>query len=183
MKIVPVSIVLALCGALAGCGAFGGGAAATKVPGPQAVARLESRSGSSVSGEARFVQAGEGVQLTVDVAGLTPNAEQGFHVHDKGDCSAPDAASAGGHFNPTGKPHGGQDGAEHHAGDMPNLKADAQGAAHATVTLPGLQVAVGPTGVVGRAVVIHQNADDYRSQPAGNSGPRVACGVIVPAGS
>ncbi|MEY2633757.1 MAG: hypothetical protein RIR00_2411, partial [Pseudomonadota bacterium] len=110
--------------------------------------------------------------------GLTPG-EHGFHIHDSGDCSAADASSAKGHFNPTGKQHGHASGQDHHGGDMPNLVANAKGEARASFTLPGLSL-TGANGIVGRSVVIHADPDDYKSQPAGNSGKRIACGTISP---
>ena len=145
--------------------------------GPRAVATLESRSGSAVSGTASFQQAGQKVRVEVRVAGLTPG-EHGFHVHEAGDCSAPDASSAKGHFNPAGKSHGHHGSAEHHAGDMPNLVADSNGNAVVSVELDGFALVQGPDGIVQRSVIIHADPDDYKSQPAGNSGKRVACGVI-----
>ena len=99
-------------------------------------------------------------------------------MHEKGDCSAPDFTSAGGHFNPGGKPHAHQRQAERHAGDLENLRADAEGNATYAFETKLLTVGPGPTSVVGRAVVIHANPDDYTSQPAGNSGPRIAGGLI-----
>jgi Cu-Zn family superoxide dismutase len=114
-----------------------------------------------------------------EVRGLKPNAEHGFHVHEKGDCSSEDGMSAGGHFNPKGAPHGRYDTAPHHAGDVPNLRADAKGVAKISWEDDELTVADGPATVVGKAVIVHRDPDDYRTQPAGNSGPRVACGVIV----
>ncbi|WP_119154030.1 superoxide dismutase family protein [Caldimonas tepidiphila] len=147
------------------------------MPGPGAMAKISPTQGNQASGVATFHEAGGQLMVHVRVTGLTPNAEHGFHVHERGDCSAPDATSAGGHFNPTGKPHGPQ-GGEHHAGDLPNLKANAQGNAEMRVTLSGLTLSRGETSVLDRALVIHAQPDDYRSQPAGNSGPRIACGVI-----
>ena len=148
--------------------------------GPSAMSTLQARSGSSVSGTAKFVQHGDHVMATVSVAGLKPNQEHGFHIHDKGDCSGPDGMSAGGHFNPTAKPHGPQT-SDHHGGDMPALKADASGNATATFHLTGVTVADGPTSIVGRSLIIHKDPDDYTTQPTGNSGARVACGVIAKA--
>lgn len=146
--------------------------------GPRASSNLQPRSGSSVSGTAQFTQSGDKVFARVEVSGLTPGQEHGFHIHEKGDCSAPDAMSAGGHFNPTGKPHGPQDG-EHHGGDLPALKADAQGKAVARFSVTGVTVAPGPTSIVGRSLIVHKDADDYKTQPTGNSGARLACGVIT----
>ena len=141
-----------------------------------AKAMLEPKSGSQVKGEVSFTQAPEGVWIVADLSGLKPNAEHGFHVHDKGDCFAPDGTSAGGHFNPAGAPHG-HAGGPHHAGDMPNLRADATGRATYRALVTGLTLE-GPQGILRRAVVVHRDPDDYHSQPAGNSGPRIACGVI-----
>jgi Cu-Zn family superoxide dismutase len=147
--------------------------------GATAVAELKPTAGNAVSGIVRFEQSGSKVIVTAAITGLKPNGEHGFHVHEKGDCSAPDATSAGGHFNPAGKAHGHHGKAERHAGDMPNLRADASGAARAMWESDLLSVGSGAANVVGRSVVIHRDPDDYASQPAGNSGPRLSCGVIV----
>jgi Cu-Zn family superoxide dismutase len=147
--------------------------------GASAVAEMKPTAGNSVAGTVRFEQSGSKVIVTAAITGLKPNAEHGFHVHEKGDCSAPDATSAGGHFNPAGKPHGHHGKAERHAGDMPNLRADASGTARVMWESDLLSVGSGAANVVGRSVVIHRDPDDYASQPAGNSGPRLACGVIV----
>lgn len=153
--------------------------AAAAPAGDAAVASLAGRSGTNTAGTVTFTQRGDRVLVRADVTGLPPNTEHGFHVHEKGDCSAPDATSAGGHFNPGGKPHGSSAMADHHAGDMPNLKADGSGRAQASFELSGLTVAAGPNSVVGRAAVVHKDPDDYRTQPTGNAGGRIACGVIA----
>lgn len=150
---------------------------ATSMSGPSASAELLARSGSMVSGTVNFSETDGRLRVEAKVAGLTPG-EHGFHVHEAGDCSAPDAASAKGHFNPMSKAHGHHTSDEHHGGDMPNLIADAQGVAIYGAELRGLTLS-GPTGVVGRSIVIHADPDDYKSQPAGNSGKRVACGAIA----
>ncbi|UCV20568.1 superoxide dismutase family protein [Ferribacterium limneticum] len=150
---------------------------ATSMSGPSASAELLARSGSMVSGTVNFSETDGRLRIEAKVAGLTPG-EHGFHVHEAGDCSAPDASSAKGHFNPMSKAHGHHASEEHHGGDMPNLIASAQGEAKYTAELRGLTLS-GPTGVVGRSVVIHADPDDYKSQPAGNSGKRIACGVIA----
>lgn len=139
-------------------------------------ARLESRSGSNVSGTVSFAQSGDAIVVTASISGLKPNAEHGFHIHEKGDCSAPDASSAGGHFNPAASAHGHR-GAAHHEGDMPNIKADGAGDARYEARLEGAKVS-DAQGIVGRSVVVHRDPDDYKTQPAGNSGPRIACGLI-----
>ena len=146
--------------------------------GQKASATLESRSGFSTKGTVNFVSQGHDILVTGTISGLRPNVEHGFHVHEKGDCSAPDATSAGGHFNPDGKAHGMPGSGAHHSGDMPNIKSDANGNAVYSAKISGLAVDTGKNGIVGKAVVIHRDPDDYKSQPAGNSGPRIACGLI-----
>jgi len=148
--------------------------------GERAVATLEPTKGNTTSGTAEFVQRGGKVHVTATVRGLAPNAEHGFHVHEKGDCSSGDGMSAGGHFNPDGKPHGPQ-GGPHHAGDMPSLRADANGNAKASFVLDDVTVAQGSRSVVGRGLIVHKDPDDYKTQPTGNAGARLACAVIRPA--
>jgi Cu-Zn family superoxide dismutase len=141
-----------------------------------ASAGLKPTTGNKTVGEVTFEQVGSKVRVAAQVIGLKPNQEHGFHIHEKGDCSSGDGMSAGGHFNPYGKPHG--TGAERHAGDLPNLKADAKGRAKLSVELDIITVTPGPAGIVGRGIVVHAQADDYTSQPVGNAGARMACGVI-----
>lgn len=148
--------------------------------GPYVVATLQPTRDSSAAGTVWFVQDGADLQVTARVTGLKPNQEHGFHVHEKGDCSSGDGMSAGGHFNPTGKPHGPIT-AEHHAGDLPALKADASGRATLRMRLPGSVTATGPESFAGKAVIVHAMPDDYTTQPTGNSGARLACGVIASA--
>ena len=145
----------------------------------QATANLASASGSLVSGRLTLVPMGNGVHITGEIGGLQANSSHGFHIHEKGDCSAVDASSAGGHFNPAAQPHGRAGGGAHHAGDMDNLQANAEGVVHVDVRLRGVTLGGGAANdIAGRALVVHANADDYHSQPAGNAGARVACGVI-----
>jgi Cu-Zn family superoxide dismutase len=140
---------------------------------------LAPASGSLVSGRLSAMAMGGGVHITGDVGGLAPNSTHGLHVHEKGDCSAADASSAGPHFNPAGHAHGGPASSMHHAGDLPNISAGADGVAHVNVHVMGLTLGgAASSNIVGRALVVHATADDYASQPAGNSGARVACGVI-----
>lgn len=153
------------------------GACATTPAGPMASADLQARSGSAVSGKVTLTELNGRLRVEAQVAGLTPG-EHGFHVHEAGDCSAPDASSAKGHFNPAGKVHGHHAGSERHGGDMPNLVANAAGEARFSGDIEGLGLS-GTNGVVGRSIVIHADPDDYKSQPAGNSGKRIACGTIV----
>lgn len=170
MKTTGLCVSIALAASLAACSSMSPRA-------PSAVVTLAPTAGSTASGTITFSQSGEKVLVVANVTGLAPGLH-GFHVHEKGDCSAPDAMSAGGHFNPTGKPHGNPIAADHHAGDMPMLVADASGVAKIYVELDPMRVGGGPTDIVGKAVIVHKDADDYTTQPTGNSGARVACGVI-----
>jgi Cu-Zn family superoxide dismutase len=145
---------------------------------PAARAALAPTAGNQTSGEVRFEPRGDEVRVVAKVSGLAPGGH-GFHIHEKGDCRAPDAMSAAGHFNPTGKPHGDPARADHHGGDMPMLVADAAGIATLDVAIDTVTIGGGATDLVGRAVIVHKDADDYRTQPTGNSGARVACGVIA----
>ena len=142
-----------------------------------ASATLAPTAGNTVAGTVSFAQKGDKVTVTAKLSGLTPGGH-GFHIHEKGDCSAPDGMSAGGHFNPGGKPHGAPDSPDHHAGDMPMLQADASGNATLTADLSGASIGSGAGDIVGKSVIVHKDADDYKTQPTGNSGARVACGVI-----
>lgn len=141
-----------------------------------AAAALKPASGSEVSGTVSFHETADGVHLVADVSGLAPG-KHGFHVHEKGDCSDPKAESAGPHFNPGGQPHGAHDAPAHHAGDLGNLEADANGQARLDRTVKGVTLS-GPDGLIGRGLIVHANADDLESQPSGNAGARVACAVI-----
>lgn len=154
------------------------GACAMMGADPGASSELQATRGNAVTGSVRFVQKGAMVRVTGEVRGLKPNAEHGFHVHEKGDCSSGDGVSAGGHFNPAGSAHGQHGHGMHHAGDLPSLRANGQGVARIDFETSGLSVAPGASSVVGRGLIVHRDPDDFKSQPAGNSGPRVACGVI-----
>jgi Cu-Zn family superoxide dismutase len=144
-----------------------------------AAAVLAATQGNTAAGSLALSADGSAVRITGSLSGLKPNGEFGFHIHEKGDCSAPDASSAGGHFNPTSAPHGDPQGETHHAGDMLNAKSDAQGVAQVDATATNVTLGSGqPNDIVGKAIVLHEKADDYKSQPAGDSGARIACGVI-----
>ena len=143
-----------------------------------ATATLTPTSGNTAMGTATFIQKGDRVTVVAKVSGLSPGSH-GFHIHDKGDCSSGDGMSAGGHFNPTGKPHGDPSAPDHHAGDMPMLVADASGNASLSADLSPVTIGTGATDLIGRAVIVHKDPDDYKTQPTGNSGARVACGVIT----
>jgi Cu-Zn family superoxide dismutase len=147
----------------------GGGAA-------KAVVKLLPTANQTARGEVTFTAESGGVHVVGTFSGLV-FGEHGFHVHEKGDCSAPDGTSAGGHFNPGGKPHAGRDAAARHAGDLGNLKADPYGLARVDFVDTGISL-TGPDSIIGKAVIIHEKPDDFSTQPTGNAGARQACGVI-----
>lgn len=137
------------------------------------VARLLPMQDSKVHGQLWLTQSSTGLQIKGEVKGLTPGLH-GFHIHEFGDLSDPQGKSAGGHFNPEGKEHGGPDTDHRHAGDLGNIKADEAGVAIVDMNVAGLKL----HSILGRSFVVHADADDLKSQPAGNSGDRVAVGVI-----
>lgn len=145
----------------------------------QAQANLAPASGSLVSGKLIVVPMGDGVHVSGEVGGFMAGSSHGFHIHEQGDCRAADASGAGGHFNPTGQPHGHAMQAAHHSGDSDNIVADANGVARINTHIMGVSLGSGAANdIAGRAFVVHAAPDDYTSQPAGNAGARVACGVI-----
>ncbi len=157
--------------AMAGCAAYSSG--------PSATAKLEPTRGNTATGTVSFVQSGDVVKVSGSISGLKPSAEHGFHVHEKGDCSSGDGMSTGGHFNPGGKAHGHHVMGDHHTGDLPSLKADANGVA--TFNFESRTIRVGSTAndIVGKGLIVHRDPDDYKTQPTGNAGPRLACAVIA----
>jgi len=170
-RLVPLSLCCAF--VLAGCASFGS---------PRiAVATLEPTQGNTAHGTVSFVQKGMKIVVDARFTDLAPGAH-GIHIHERGDCSAPDAQSAGGHFNPSGKLHGGPLMQAHHAGDFGNIIAQADGTATLQLTVPTTQISLNENAIdsiIGKSVILHANPDDLTSQPAGNSGKRVACGVIT----
>ena len=178
-RALPVVFVLSL----AGCASTAPPAApAPAAPAPgnvqRASANIVGASGSLVSGRLMLEAMAGGVHVHGDLGGLAPNSTHGFHVHETGDCSAADAASAGGHYNPTNSAHGRAEAPVHHAGDIDNIVADASGVAHVNAHLAGVTLG-GDNAIVGRALVVHAAPDDYQTQPSGNSGARIGCGVIA----
>lgn len=140
---------------------------------------LSPASASLVSGKLSLMAMGSGVHLTGEIGGLAPGSTHAIHIHEKGDCSAADATSAGGHFNPAAKAHGRVGHGDHHGGDMDNIVANGEGVATVNVHAEGVVMGGGAANdVIGRAVIVHASADDYATQPTGNAGARVACGVI-----
>ncbi|HEY6928689.1 MAG TPA: superoxide dismutase family protein [Thermoanaerobaculia bacterium] len=145
---------------------------------PAAKATIESKSGSTVTGTATFtelVTGGTKVHVHIEHA---PPGTHGLHIHEKGDCSDPEAKNAGGHFNPSGMPHAGPTEMKRHAGDLGNIEIKPDGTGDLTLTSDMITVKPGPNSVVGRAVVFHEKADDLTTQPTGNAGGRLGCGVI-----
>jgi Cu-Zn family superoxide dismutase len=149
-------------------------------PGPAAQAVVKDASGATVA-TAAFHSVANGVRVEVTAMGL-PAGSHGFHLHAAGACQGPDFKSAGGHFNPGGRQHGLENPQGHHAGDLPNLVVAADGTGSASATLSGVTLGTGPDSLFhdgGTALVIHAAADDMKSDPAGNSGARIACGAVV----
>ncbi|MBI5489753.1 MAG: superoxide dismutase family protein [Deltaproteobacteria bacterium] len=188
---VPAIMVLAAVGA--GCGSATAGGAQTGRGGPAAqesgaaeprvaTAELAGPPGSPIRGVITFTERGGSVAVHAEVTGVPDAGEHGFHVHDVGDCSAADFSSAGGHFNPAAGPHAGPHDVPRHAGDLGNLTVGADGTGTLDLTTGLLTVADGPDSVVGRSVILHAARDDMSTQPTGNSGARIACGVVRSAG-
>ncbi|MGE5425179.1 MAG: superoxide dismutase family protein [Syntrophothermus sp.] len=131
---------------------------------------------SRVSGTVTFTETASGIMIVADLTGL-PKGSHGFHIHEKGDCTAPDGSSAGGHFNPSQHQHGNRDSEMRHTGDMGNIEADSSGKAHLEY-LDKMMTFDGENSIIGRSVIVHEKADDYKTQPTGNSGARIGCGII-----
>lgn len=146
--------------------------------GDWAVAVVHPTAGQKAEGVVWFIQSGDSVKMVADIEGLTPNSRHGFHIHEWGDCTDPAAKSAGSHFNPDGHQHAGPSAEMHHAGDLGNLEADDQGKAHLELMLHDVTVRGGKNPILGRSVIVHAKADDLKTQPTGDSGDRIGCGVI-----
>lgn len=131
----------------------------------------------TVSGQFTLVEEQGVVRLRGTIQGLEPNSTHAFHIHEKGDCSSPDGSSAGPHFDPHGAPHGAP-GAGTHVGDLGNITADDSGNVQVEQEVPEATLGAGETSVINRAIIVHEGVDDLTSQPSGNAGGRIACGVI-----
>ena len=181
MKTTPFPLAgvlsLAAAAALAGCAAYSN--SSSGAAGPSATAQLAPTRGNTTAGTVTFVQSGATVKVSGEITGLKPGAEHGFHIHEKGDCSSGDGMSAGGHFNPGGHQHGHFGQGAHHSGDLPSLRADANGVAVVKFESRTFSVGSGAADIVGRGLIVHRDPDDYTTQPTGNSGPRLACAVIT----
>jgi Cu-Zn family superoxide dismutase len=166
-KLATLSASLLLLGACASMGSR-----------PTAVATLAPTSGSTASGTVQLTQLADGsVEVKVDLTGV-PAGVHGFHIHEKGDCGD-NGNAAGGHYNPMGTPHAGPDAAAHHAGDFGNVTAGANGEVHTSFTTRSVTVEDGTATAVGHAIILHANPDDLTTQPTGNAGARIACGVVT----
>lgn len=143
----------------------------------QATAILSPTEGNETSGVITFTQTDEGVRVEGTVSGLDAEARHGFHIHQYGDCRSPDGTSAGGHFNPEDVDHAAPTADIRHVGDLGNLPTDAEGAASVDFVDTHVQLN-GANSVLGRGVIVHAGTDDFESQPTGDAGSRLACGVI-----
>ena len=143
----------------------------------KAISVLHPTAGNKVTGTVTFTPVADGVKVHAEIAGLTPG-NHGFHIHEFGDCSAADASSAGAHFNPTNQPHAGPDTGARHEGDMGNVEADSSGKAKLDYVDHQISFADEAKSAIGRSVVVHAKPDDLKTQPSGDSGARIACGVI-----
>lgn len=142
---------------------------------PAATAVVYPLGETEVFGLVKMVQEEDGIHITGEISGLTPGGYHGFHLHEFGDCSSPDGMGVGGHFNPEGHVHGGPTNAARHFGDFGNIQADEEGVARIDLRIEGAQ---GLEMVFGRGLIVHAGQDDEKSNPAGNAGPRIACGVV-----
>ncbi|MGE0207241.1 MAG: superoxide dismutase family protein [Candidatus Babeliales bacterium] len=142
----------------------------------KATAVIHPTKGNTCSGVVYFTHEKDGLKIVADIYGLSEGLH-GFHIHEYGDCACDDAVCAGGHFNPTDQLHGGPDAAQRHAGDFGNLKAGKDGHAHYE-QIDTVATLNGPHSIIGRAAIIHAQEDDLTSQPTGNAGARVGCGVV-----
>jgi len=143
----------------------------------KAIAVIHPTQGNNAKGHVTFTKVENGVQVQAELKGLGKQGKHGFHIHQKGDCSAADGTSAGGHFAPRGNKHGGPTDKVRHVGDMGNIEVDENGNATLNYEDPDIKLN-GPHGIVGRGVIVHKGEDDMKSQPTGAAGPRAGCGVI-----
>lgn len=141
------------------------------------VSVLNPTAGNDVTGVVRFSETDDGVRIVAEVNGLEPNSTHGFHIHQYGDCSAEDGTSAGGHFNPQDTPHAGPESDERHVGDLGNITVNEDGVAELEYVDPMLSFS-GQNNILGRGVIVHAGEDDLESQPTGDAGSRLSCGVI-----
>jgi Cu-Zn family superoxide dismutase len=169
-----LSVGLACIALLGACGSMPSG----RVGATANLAPTAAITPNPAAGKVTFTALEHGVRIAGEVRGLKPGSEHGFHLHEKGDCGD-NGNAAGGHFNPAGGQHGKYGSATGHAGDLPSLVADASGVARFSVDSHSISMTDGAANnIIGRAMVVHRDSDDFTSQPAGNAGPRIACGVV-----
>ena len=153
-------------------------AACASTSGPTAIATLSPSLGQTSAGTVKLMQKADGsVDVQVDLTGVPPGMH-GFHIHEKGDCGD-NGNAAGGHFNPATSEHGAPEMPPHHAGDWGNVTANESHEVHSKFNTRSVSVAAGATSAVGHAIILHQNPDDLKTQPTGNAGARIACGVVT----
>jgi Cu-Zn family superoxide dismutase len=176
----PIMVLVAAGVVLSGCAGMSNVRVGVDTKVSEAVAVLRPIGAQTVRGTVTFIQEGRDVRVVAEIQGLTPG-KHGIHIHEFGDTTAADGASVGGHLNPRNKPHGGPDDAERHIGDLGNVEADRNGVAryNRIDTVISLD---GPNAIVGRSVVIKAGPDDFKTQPGGGAGARIAWGVIGIAG-
>jgi Cu-Zn family superoxide dismutase len=173
-KMISKWVVFGLFAMLAACSSMNAALHREKT----AIAMLAPTEGYIASGVVNFSQDGDIMQIDIRVDNLKPNSMHGVHIHIVGDCRAPDASSAGGHFNPHSSTHGGPFSEPRHGGDLGNIQADANGSATASLEVTGISLGKKDDSIIGRAVIVHAQGDDLTSPPSGNAGPRIACGLI-----
>jgi Cu-Zn family superoxide dismutase len=151
----------------------------TTKTGPMAMAVLTPISGSSAMGTVHMTELKDGsVEVAIDIKNVPPGVH-GFHIHEVGDCSD-NGNAAKGHFNPMSMPHGAPDVPQHHSGDFGNVTANANSEVNTKFTTRSITLSPGPTSALGHAVILHANPDDLTTQPTGNAGARIACGIVQP---
>ncbi|MCB0807174.1 MAG: superoxide dismutase family protein [Bacteroidales bacterium] len=182
-NLVGPALILAIVLFVSGCEPQQNSNKGTEVNTPEiskAICVLHPTEGDSASGVVTFTGTQDGIRIEVEMTGLTPG-KHGFHVHQWGDCSKDDGTSAGGHFNPEDKKHGAPSDAERHVGDLGNIEANEMGNVNVTMTDTVISFQ-GLHSIIGRGIIVHAGEDDLTSQPTGDAGARVACGVIGIAG-
>jgi Cu-Zn family superoxide dismutase len=175
-RMIYLTALIIAAAAATSLGPLGDRLAAADSHEPSAVAVLHPTEGNQVSGQVTFTKTSEGVKIVADIQGLEPG-KHGFHIHEFGDCTAADATSAGGHYNPTDQPHAAPMDKKRHVGDLGNIEAKSDGSAHLELADKVLSLK-GSQSIIGRAVVVHAGEDDLKSQPTGDAGGRLACGVV-----
>jgi Cu-Zn family superoxide dismutase len=183
MKILRIIIASSITLTLGACATGEEGAKGADSPVPALEARALLSAGKpankKVAGDVGFSeQSSGGVRVRAVIRGLKPGSKHGFHVHEGTECQGPGFESAGGHFNPGKHDHGSPETEQRHAGDLGNVTADAQGVATLDQVFMGITLRQGVSSIVGKALILHEGADDLKTQPTGNAGPRLACALV-----